>query len=88
MIQELQKPPMGKHELSFKWQMLIGLAERLPSFNVEWSKEEKDLWWESFLVITKAGINLSRFSDELEMYERDRRDQLSTQCRHVGDYRE
>jgi len=84
----LNRPPVGKRELDFKWQLLINLANILPHFDVTWGQEEKTLWWESMRSIIAAGINLCRLNDDLEMYERDRKQQLSTPCRHVEDYRE
>lgn len=85
MANQLPKPPMGKHELGFTWGMLIGLAEKLPKYNPEWDTETRDKWLEAFHSTLEAGADLSRFADELEWYERDRKDQLSTQNRQLGD---
>lgn len=56
---------MGKHELEYKYKLLIGIAKLMPQFDPKWPDEERQKWQKSHRVIVDAGLTLAMAQDEL-----------------------
>jgi hypothetical protein len=67
---------MGRHELKIRQGLLIGVMKKLPPFDMKWSDEEKQLWWEAYHESVEAMLFLAQEEDKLEAFERAETERL------------
>lgn len=61
---------IGRHELNFKWNVLISAVEKLPDFDPAWPLQEQEMWYKAHRQGVEAGIALARAEDDLENEQR------------------